>query len=369
MARRVLLTTDVLGGVWDFCLELARELHVKQSARVTLLALGEPSGAQIDQAADVGVRLIVEPLKLEWMQHAEMDVVGTRDLVARLVREVRPDVLHANQFAAACADVDVPVVLTLHSDVLSWRRLTLGATDTPPEWRPYKALVSEALRRADSIAAVSRFLADEARGLYGCGRDIRVIHNGWPEAMSGVPAAERSQPTLVAGRAWDAAKNVSLVVEAAQGWNPGPVLLAGQQVNPESGAQCEVPPPLIALGFLPRKELEAVLLRSRIYLSAARYDPFGLLPLQAALAGCALLLSDIAPYRELWDGAAAFFRSADAADLRRQWSRLVDRPDLTLELASRARRRALEHYTISHMAEAYLDLYGSLSGVRSAVAV
>ena len=42
--RHILLTTDVVGGVWDFCLALASELHVQRAARVTLLALGEPSG-------------------------------------------------------------------------------------------------------------------------------------------------------------------------------------------------------------------------------------------------------------------------------------------------------------------------------------
>ena len=41
--------------------------------------------------------------------------------------------LHANQFAAACATVEVPVVLTVHSDVLSWHRWTLGSSAIPPE--------------------------------------------------------------------------------------------------------------------------------------------------------------------------------------------------------------------------------------------
>jgi hypothetical protein len=163
--RHILLTTDVVGGVWDFCLALASELHVQRAARVTLLALGEPSPAQVKEASEAEARLIAEPLKLEWMQNCQIDVQRTRSLIDRLVRDLQPDVLHANQFVAACTGVDVPVVLTLHSDVLSWRRWTLGADVTPPEWRAYETLVREALARADRIVAVSCFLAEETRSI------------------------------------------------------------------------------------------------------------------------------------------------------------------------------------------------------------
>jgi glycosyltransferase involved in cell wall biosynthesis len=113
------------------------------------------------------------------------------------------------------------------------------------------------------------------------------------------------------------------------------------------------------LGFLPRAELESRLRRSAVYLSPARYDPFGLLPLQAALHGCALLLSDIPSYREVWDGAACFFRSNDVADLRRQWSRLLDDPERRNKFQSLAAERALI-FTPARMAAAYRSLYASV---------
>ncbi|MDQ6671103.1 MAG: glycosyltransferase family 4 protein [Chloroflexota bacterium] len=360
---RLLLTTDVVGGVWDFSLTLARELG-QRGVEVILLALGQPSPAQAESASDAGARLIVEPLKLEWMQACQADVVRTRELVAGLARDVRPDVVHANQFAAACADVDVPVVLTVHSDVLSWRRWTLGASDTPPEWDAYTALVNEALGRADSVVAVSAFLADETRTLYASPRDLRVIHNGWPAPIA-LSAVQRERSTLVAGRAWDAAKNLSLVAEAARGWNPGNVYLAGQEANPESGRSIAVPPPLQALGFLARPQLDALLQTTLVYLSAARYDPFGLLPLQAALNGCCLLLSDIPSYRELWDGTAVFFRSDDALGLQRRWSDLLDQPGIARDLAARARERALGRFAVDRMADAYMHLYGARTAVAA----
>jgi glycosyltransferase involved in cell wall biosynthesis len=92
------------------------------------------------------------------------------------------------------------------------------------------------------------------------------------------------------------------------------------------------------------------------------------LPLQAALNGACLLLSDIPSYREVWGDAAVFFRVDDADDLRDKWSRLLDAPDGALDMGVRARQRALERYTAAHMAHAYADLYSRLGSAHAAVA-
>jgi glycosyltransferase involved in cell wall biosynthesis len=352
ISPRVLLTTDVVGGVWDFSVTLAAELQADW--QVTLLALGEPSPTQCRDAAAAGAQLRVEPVKLEWMQDSGADVAYTRQRIGHIAAEGF-DVIHANQFAAACADTHIPIVLTLHSDVLSWRRGTLGTSVISDEWAGYTGLLREALMRANYVVAVSRFLADEVRDLYNCDVDIDVIHNGW---SCGVGADVERQPiTLMAGRVWDAAKNIPLVAEAASGWSPGHVRVAGEHQHPETGATADVPPPLQPLGVLPRQELEALMDQTSIYLSPARYDPFGLLPLQAAQHGCALLLSDIPSYRELWDGAACFFKSDSAGDLRRKWRLLLEHADLRHILAGAAHARAVSSYSAERMAADYRDAY------------
>jgi glycosyltransferase involved in cell wall biosynthesis len=350
----VLLTTDVVGGVWDFSLTLAAELRADW--QVTLLVLGEPSATHRRQAESAGAALRVEPVKLEWMQDSSADVAYTRQCVASIAAEGF-DLIHANQFAAACADTDVPVVLTLHSDVQSWRRWTLGASAVSAEWVGYTGLVREALVRASHVVAVSRFLADEVKHLYDRGADIDVIHNGWPTTTGDEDGGRREPVTVIAGRVWDNAKNIALAAEAANGWSPGDVQVAGEQQHPETGSRVDLPPPLHALGMLRRPELEDLLERASLYLSPARYDPFGLLPLQAAHHGCALLLSDIPSYRELWDGAACFFRSDDADDLRRKWQLLLDQPDTRHALSRVARIRAGSSYSAANMAAAYRGLY------------
>ena len=350
MSQRVLLTTDVVGGVWDFCVTLARGLR-SAGDDVVLLALGSPTLAQRRAANDAGTQLVSAPLKLEWMNDSADDVAITRDLVGQVARQVGADIVHANEFAAACIEVDVPVILTLHSDVLSWRRWTLGACDIPAEWQPYTTLVREALARADRVVSVSEFLARQVIELYGIRREIEVIHNGWsapPER-----AHERGRSTLAAGRIWDAAKNIALIAEAARDWHPGLVYLAGETAHPDGGT-ADIPTSFTPVGLLDRGELDTLLDICALYISAAKYDPFGLLPLQAALHGCALLLSDIPSYREVWGETATYFRSGDADDLRQKWRGLLECP-----LANHALKHARVKLTAEGMLEAYRAVYRS----------
>jgi glycosyltransferase involved in cell wall biosynthesis len=213
------------------------------------------------------------------------------------------------------------------------------------------------MQRADRVVAVSTFLAEQVRELYCCPRDIEVIHNAWP-APPPAPTQLRSG-TLLAGRVWDSAKNIPLAAVAGRGWDPGAVHVAGHQRHPETGSAMPLEPPLQPLGHLPHPELKARLSRAAIYLSPARYDPFGLLPLQAALSGATLLLSDIPSYRELWTGTACFFRSDDPDDLRRHWQRLLTEPGERERLSAAARTRAIRDYSVERFATAYQRLYAT----------
>ncbi len=356
----VLLTTDLVGGVWDFCCVLTRELS-RRGHRVTLLAFGEPSPAHRCQAAEGGAALLASPLKLEWMRDSARDVCHARTIVAEVVARQQPDILHTNQYALGSIDLPIPVVLTANSDVLSWIKWNTGAVpgdDVRHEWATYAAVVESGISGADAVVAVSRFVACELAALYGVCRDLDVIHNGWPvPAEVPRPVADRRRLTLLAGRAWDSAKNIAMAARAAQGWSPGRVLLAGEQRHPETGTAMEVAPPVQTLGHLGRPDLDRLLGHARLYLAPARYEPFGLLPLQAALAGCPLLLSDIPSFRELWDGAAFFFRADDEADLRRQWGRALRDEEQSARFAGRARAVAAERYAASRMADAYSELY------------
>jgi glycosyltransferase involved in cell wall biosynthesis len=113
------------------------------------------------------------------------------------------------------------------------------------------------------------------------------------------------------------------------------------------------------LGTLSRRELATWHGRAAIYALPARYEPFGLSVLEAALCGCALVLGDIDSMRELWDGAALFARPGDTAGLRATLARLIEDRQERERLAERARERALG-LDLTRTGRAYLTLYEGL---------
>jgi glycosyltransferase involved in cell wall biosynthesis len=102
--------------------------------------------------------------------------------------------------------------------------------------------------------------------------------------------------------------------------------------------------------------------RAAIYVAPSLYEPFGLAPLEAALRGCPLVLSDIGSFRELWDGCAEFATPGDAESLAAGISRLLTEEDRRFRLAEAAASRARGRYTSEVMTRRYLAVYRALSG-------
>jgi glycosyltransferase involved in cell wall biosynthesis len=103
---------------------------------------------------------------------------------------------------------------------------------------------------------------------------------------------------------------------------------------------------------------------SRIYVGPSLYEPFGLSPLEAAAQGCALLLSSIGSFRELWHDAAVFFESARPRVLGAQLMDMIETPHRLDELGRKARERARSRYTAQRMTDQYEALYHELAGHR-----
>jgi glycosyltransferase involved in cell wall biosynthesis len=114
------------------------------------------------------------------------------------------------------------------------------------------------------------------------------------------------------------------------------------------------------LGRLSREELARWLSRASIFVHPARYEPFGLAVLEAALSGCALVLGDLGSLRENWDGAATFVPPWDEEALAAAIAQLVADERGRRALAARARSRALA-LTPARMAASYLECYRALA--------
>ncbi len=161
---------------------------------------------------------------------------------------------------------------------------------------------------------------------------------------------------LAAGRFWDAAKNLAALDGAADGleW---PVYVAGDCRHPDGGEM--QPRHVRPLGRLTPADLGQRMGHAAIYALPARYEPFGLSALEAAYAGCALVLGDIPSLREVWGDAATYVPPDDADALRAALQALIADPVQRRCLGQRARQRA-HQFTPERMAHAYLEAYRAL---------
>ncbi len=362
------MTTDAVGGVWQFSLALARGLAEQEGCRVMLVCVGEPTAASLaDELPRQGVEVETLPFRLEWMPDSADDVSRSIDEVGRLVESWQADLVHSNQFCFGLLPGSVPRVVVAHSDLLGWlrwhrderwpRESPGGEMEMPSDLRAYRKLVAEGLAGASALVCPSNFMAGSLQEIYG--RPSRVIYNGlWPQFYRSRP---KQRVALVAGRLWDEAKGAATAVEAVRGL-PIELRLLGPVAGP-SGEATYLPPAPNAryLGSRSWADTREAMSSARFYLATSSYEPFGLAALEAALSGCTLIASDTAAYREIWGEAAVYFQPKDVGALRLRLQELLERPDWAQRLGDAARARALRLYTADRMATEYAELYRSLT--------
>jgi glycogen synthase len=338
--KRILMTADAVGGVWTYALELAAALapHGYETHLAVLGPRMTPRQERAAAAAPGIATLRHGDFALEWMPDPWEQVDRAGDWLLGLAEQLQPDVVHLNGYAHAALPWGAPVVVVAHSCVLSWWSAVRGG-EAPAEWDTYRCRVAAGLAAADSVVAPTRAMLDEL-WRYGVPRGT-VVPNcrgaGW------VRPASKEPMVLGAGRIWDEAKNLHLL-EAVAPRLPWPVRIA-------SG--------------LPFEELAGLLARAAVFAAPASYEPFGLGPLEAGLAGCALVLADIPSLREVWGDAALYVPPRDGDALAGALALLAADTRLRERLAAAARGRAAT-YDPARTAAGYLTVYDSLRSVPCA---
>lgn len=352
--HRVLMTADTVGGVWTFAIELCAAL-AKYDVEVSLFTMGRlPDEAQLEAArAQPNVRLVSTGYRLEWMQDCQADMVESGRALLQLARDVRPDIVHVNGYYHAALPFDAPVLLTAHSCVASWWR-TCRRDPLPIEWWRYLNWVSAGVRAADMLTAPTQSFMTEFQALHGRAKSARAIWNGCDSSF--FEPGPKENVVLAAGRLWDEAKNIGLLCRIAGGVQ-APVFVAGDDLSPD-GDSAELGG-LRFLGRLSRREMATQMRQASVFASPARYEPFGLSVLEAALSGCALVLGDIPTLRELWKGAASFVDPDDERGWRDALNTLIDNPRLASVKGAQARDRA-QRYSAAQMGQSYFAAYESL---------
>jgi glycosyltransferase involved in cell wall biosynthesis len=346
---RVLMTTDAVGGVWTYATELASALAATE-AEIHLVTMGPPPhGEKRAMLRDRRVRLIESPLALEWQDPAGEDFRNARQFLEALEDTIKPDIVHLNSFREANFDWLAPVVVVAHSCCNSWGA---ACNDTAwllePRWQHYTRAVRSGLNRATAWVSPSHAFHNAINELYRPNSSGTVIWNGVLPPRSSTH--QRSRFILAAGRMCDSAKNIKALARASTGldWR---VLVAG----PTSATFSE----LTLLGDLSHSALLSRMQRAAIFVSPALYEPFGLSVLEAASAGCGLVLSDIPTFRELWNEAALFVDPRDDRALHEALAMLCrdDSNRARLQLAAQERS---QRYSLTQTVDAYRALYQRL---------
>lgn len=352
---RVLITADTVGSVWQYSLDLALGLS-RLGIGTVLAVLGpSPSEAQAAAAAAIpGLKLVDTGLSLDWLSEDAASILKAGDAVAKLSEREGVDLIQLNMPALAAGSLfRQPVVAVQHSCVASWWEAVHG-TSLPAglAWRT--ELVRAGLHAADAVVAPTVAFAATTQRLYGLPKVPSAVHNG--RRPLPLPNGAPHDFAFTAGCLWDKGKNLA-TVDAAAARLSVPLRAAGPVEGPNGTRVLfdNIHP----LGTLDEAQLGRWLAARPVFVSAALYEPFGLAVLEAANAGCPLILSDIPTFRELWDGVATFVPAHDEQALVEAIGDTVGDDYLRQSMGRAAKERA-ERFTPDAMAAQMTAIYRSL---------
>lgn len=351
---RILITTDAVGGVWTYALELARAL-LPCGFTPVLAVIGPALSAEQAKAA-TGLELIETGLPLDWMAAGEGEVRATARSIAALAAARNVNLIQLNQPAFAAEPMSAPVLAVAHSCVATWWDAVEG-TPLPPSFAWQARLMREGLIDADRIACPSASFAAAVRATYRLPRLPEVVHNGRTPIVTAAKPLE--ELALTAGRLWDRGKDAATLDRAAARIDV-PIRAAGATAGPHG--ETIALKHLHTLGSIDTSALAGELASRPVFVSAALYEPFGLSVLEAAQAGCALVLSDIPTFRELWEEVATFVAPGDDAGFADAVETLAGDPvqrDVWGALARRQAARFTPAAMAGGMTEIYRDVLGT----------
>jgi glycosyltransferase involved in cell wall biosynthesis len=353
---RILITADAVGGVWNYSLDLARGL-ARLGIETILAVMGPPPTAVQRQTAKTisGLRLVETGEALDWLAPDAKTLEQAGETIAKLSAKHQADIVQLNAPAlAAAATYPVPVIAVAHSCVATWWDQVKGDEPLPQEFAWRTELMEAGLQAADLVVAPSEAFATLVQQRYGLPKPPRTVHNGRSRA-SLTPQAPHDF-IFTSGRLWDQGKNLR-TLDAAAAQIGVPVHAAGPTRAPHG--ETIAFEHLNLLGTLEEAEIDRWLSARPVFASAAVYEPFGLAVLEAAAAGCPLILADIPTFRELWDDAAIFVDPMDAGALARACNDLVG-DDFERAVMGRAAQKRAATFTPDAMAAQMAGLYRNL---------
>jgi len=288
-----------------------------------------------------------------------------------VLRDWRPDVVHAHDWLVAHAAIALreltgaPLVATIHATEAGrhggWLSAPLNRQVHSVEWWLANA--------SDALVTCSRAMCDEVAGLFDVDPDgVTVLHNGinaggWSTPPAPVPATAQSlrptperrrsphggTPTLVTfGRLeWEkGVQDVIAALPAIRRAHPGTrLMVAGTGSHAgwlaDRARAARVRRAVTMLGHVDDAALVSLLGRASAVVLPSRYEPFGIVALEAAAAGAPLVASRAGGLGEVvLDGVTGLsFDPGDVAGCAAAVIAALDDPGAARRRAVAARER------------------------------
>jgi starch synthase len=282
---------------------------------------------------------------------------------------------------------DIPHVLTAHSlePMRPWKAEQLGGGYRVSSWVERTAVTA-----ADAVIAVSSGMRDDVLRVYPTldPGGVHVVRNGidtdvwYPAERSPSDSiltelgVDPHRPTVAFVGRITRQKGVAHLVAAAHRFSPGVqlVLCAGAPDTPELAEEVRSAVAELAgerggvfwiREMLPIAELREILSAATVFVCPSVYEPLGIVNLEAMACATAVVASDIGGIPEVvGNGTTGLLVHYDADDpaafqagLAAAVNELVADPGKAKRYGEAGRRRCIEDFSWSHVAEQTLEIY------------
>lgn len=297
---------------------------------------------------------------------APRGVVDVRALVehVRALREIAPDIVHANQaWPWACGYGELAALLLPRTKVVAVDHLPLSGA-IPRARRLGRRVLSS---RLDAHVSVGESAAREIERVVGLrAGSVRAVPNGVPPAPASAASDARRSPTIVGsvGRLTEQ-KGYDLLLRVLPSIPDAAVMLVGdgpQRATLEAQAS--------RLGVAERLEITGWVEDARdrlasfdIFALPSRWEGMPLAILEAMHAALPVVVSGVGSIREaVIDGDTGYVVAADdVAALTERLERLVADGELRAQMGRRGRELARSEHTATAMARRYEAIYSELA--------
>ena len=200
--------------------------------------------------------------------------------------------------------------------------------------RWFKFLVPRVIKASVAIVTDSVFTKREVKELLGVSEQkIHVVYPGVAGAFrsSSSLSRKKSDDTMVlAVSTLEPRKNLHRLIEAFKSMKlpDARLVIVGGDNSLVFGKsqlkQAYHDDPMVQFrGYVTDSELQGLYQRADVFVSSSLYEGFGFPPLEAFANGCAILVSDIPPHREIFGDTATYVDPTDTSCIASQLKALI----------------------------------------------